>query len=187
VKSPQLKLIHLSTDKKTYAKGEEILLSARVFNRYYRPSEHGRVYVELVDPSGKRIDLGSVSSKDRPGEYGTNYLAEREGKYTFTATAWEGSKVLGRDTAFCKVAIPSVEWENAQLNEPLLRELSDLTKGKYFHISGIESEEIVLPEVKETTPVVKRVVAVWNNPSIFLLLCILLGIEWYIRRRRGMM
>lgn len=187
VKSPQLKLIHLSTGKKTYAKGEEILLSIRVFNRYYRPSEHARVYVELVDPSGKRIDLGSASSTDRLGEYGTNYLAEREGKYTFTATAWEGSKVLGRDTAFCKVAIPSLEWENAQLNEPLLRELSDLTKGKYFHISSIESEEIILPEVRETTPVVKRVVAVWNNPSIFLLLCILLGIEWYIRRRSGMM
>ena len=187
VKSPQLKLVHLNTDKKTYAKGEEILLSARVFNRYYRPSEHARVYVELVDPSGKRIDLESASSTDRLGEYGTTHLAEREGKYTFTATAWEGSKVLGRDTTFCKVAIPSLEWESAQLNEPLLRELSDLTEGKYFHISSIESEEIILPEVRETTPVVKRVVAVWNNPFIFLLLCILLGIEWYIRRRSGMM
>jgi len=186
VKSPQLKLVHLNADKKTYAKGEEILLSIRVFNRYYRPVNVQRVYVELVDPSGKRIDLGSASLTDRLGEYGTNYLAEREGKYTFTATAWEGSKVLGRDTAFCKVAIPSLEWENAQLNEPLLRELSDLTEGKYFHINGIESEKIVLPEVKEATPVVKRVVAVWNNPFIFLLLCILLGIEWYIRRRSGM-
>ncbi|MBA7504026.1 hypothetical protein ES706_02651 [subsurface metagenome] len=187
VKSPQLKLVHLNTNKKTYAKGEEILLSIRVFNKYYRPSEHARVYVELVDPSGKRIDLGSISPTDRRGEYGTNYLAEREGKYTFTATAWEGSKVLGRDTAFCKVAIPSVEWENAQLNEPLLRELSDLTEGKYFHISGIESEKIVLPEVKEAAPVVKKVVAVWNNPFIFLLLCILLSVEWYIRRRSGML
>ncbi|MFB0526416.1 MAG: glutamine amidotransferase, partial [bacterium] len=187
VKSPQLKLVHLSTDKKTYAKKEEILLSVRVFNRYYRPSEHGRVYVELVDPSGKRIDLGSALPRDRPGEHGTSYLAEEEGKYTFTATAREGSKVLGADTVSCKVAIPSLEWENAQLNEPLLKELSDLTKGRYFHISSIESEEIILPEIRETTPVVKKVVAVWNNPSIFILLCVLLGIEWYIRRRSGMM
>jgi uncharacterized membrane protein len=187
VKSPELKLIHLNTDKKTYAKGEEILLSVTVFDRYYRPSEQGRVYLELVEPSGKKINLGSASPKDRRGEYGTNYLAEREGKYTFTATAWEGAKVLGRDTVSCNVAIPSLEWENAQLNEPLLRELADLTKGKYFHISNIKSEEIILPEVRETQPVVKRVVAVWNNPSIFLLLCILLSIEWYIRRRSGMM
>ncbi|MFB0527868.1 MAG: DUF1246 domain-containing protein [bacterium] len=182
-----LKLVHLSTDKKTYAKKEEILLSVRVFNRYYRPSEHGRVYVELVDPSGKRIDLGSALPRDRPGEHGSSYLAEEEGKYTFAATAWEGSKLLGTDTVSCKVAIPSLEWENAQLNEPLLKELSDLTKGRYFHISSVESEEIILPEIKETTPVVKKVVAVWNNPSIFILLCVLLGIEWYIRRRRGMM
>jgi uncharacterized membrane protein len=187
VKSPQLKLVHLDTDKKTYAKGEEILLSVMVFDRYYRPSEHGRVYLELVDPSGKKIDLGSALAKDKRGEYGTNYLAEQEGKYTFTATAWEGSKVLGRDTISCKVAIPSLEWENAQLNEPLLRELADLTEGKYFHISNIRSEEIILPEVSKTAPVVKRVVAVWNNPSIFLIFCILLGIEWYIRRRSGMM
>ena len=186
VKSPQLKLVHLDTDKKTYAKGEEILLSVTVFDRYYRPSEQGRVYLELVEPSGKKIDLGSASPKDRRGEYGTNYLAEQEGKYTFTATAWEGSKVLGRDTVSCNVAIPSLEWENARLNEPLLRELADLTKGKYFHISNIESEEIILPEARETQPVVKRVVAVWNNPSIFLILCILLSIEWYIRRRSGM-
>ena len=187
VKSPQLKLVHLSTDKKTYTKGEKILLSATVFDRYYRPSEHGRVYLELVDPSGTRIDLGSAAPKDRRGEYGTDYLALQEGKYTFTATAWEGSQVLGRDTVSCKVAIPSLEWENAQLNEPLLRELADLTGGKYFHISNIRSEEIILPEVRKTAPVVKRVVAVWNNPSIFLIFCILLGIEWYIRRRSGMM
>ena len=187
MKSPQLKLVHLSTDKKTYTKGEKILLSATVFDRYYRPSEHGRVYLELVDPSGTRIDLGSAAPKDRRGEYGTDYLALQEGKYTFTATAWEGSQVLGRDTVSCKVAIPSLEWENAQLNEPLLRELADLTGGKYFHISNIKTEEIILPEVKETQPVVKRVVAVWNNPSIFIMLCILLGVEWYVRRRSGMM
>ena len=187
VKSPQLKLVHLSTDKKIYAKGERIHLTTRVLNRYYRPSENAKVYIELVDPSGKRIDLGTAAPKDRPGEYGTNYLPEREGKYTFSATAWEGSKVLARDTASCKVAIPSLELENAQLNEPLLRELSDLTGGRYFHINSIESEGIILPEVKGITPVVKRVVAVWNDPSIFLLLSILLGIEWYIRRRSGMM
>jgi len=187
VKSPQLKLVRLSTDKKTYAKGEEILLTTRVFNRYYRPSEDARVYIELVDPSGKRIDLGTALPKKGPGEYRTNYLAEVEGNYTFTATAWEGSRVLGRDSASCKVTIPSLELENAQLNEPLLRELSDLTGGRYFHINTIESEKIILPEVRETTPVVKRVVAVWNNPYIFLFILILLSIEWYIRRRSGMM
>ncbi|MCJ7645464.1 glutamine amidotransferase [bacterium] len=187
VKSPELKLVHLSTDKEIYAKREEILLTTRVFNRYYRPSEHARVYIELVNPSGKRIDLGTASAKDRSGEYGTNYLAEEEGNYTFIATAGEGSKVLGRDTASCKVAIPSLESENAQLNEPLLRELSDSTGGKYFHINSIVSEEIILPEVREATPVVKRVVAVWNNPYIFFFLFILLSIEWYIRRRSGMM
>ncbi|NIP40219.1 MAG: hypothetical protein GTN39_01715, partial [Candidatus Aenigmarchaeota archaeon] len=187
VKSPQLKLVHLSTDKENYTKGEKILLSATVFDRYYRPSEHARVYLQLVDPSGTRIDLGSAAPKERRGEYGTDYLSGKEGKYTFTATAREGSRVLGRDTVSCKVAIPSLEWENAQLNEPLLRELADLTGGKYFHIGSIKTEEISLPEAREAQPVVKRVVAVWNNPSIFIILCILLGIEWYVRRRSGMM
>ena len=187
VKSPQLKLVHLTTDKKIYTKGEEILLFTKVFTRYYRPSEDARVYLELVDPSGKKIDLGTASPKDRPGEYGANYLAEREGNYTFTATAWEGLRVLGRDTVSCKVTIPSLELENAQLNEPLLRELSNLTGGRYFHINNVESERIIFPEVREAAPVVKRVVAVWNNPSIFILFSILLGVEWYIRRRSGMM
>jgi len=187
VKSPQLKLVHLTTDKKIYTKGEEILLFTKVFTRYYRPNEDARVYLELVDPSGKKIDLGTASPKDRTGEYGANYLAEREGNYTFTATAWEGLKVLGRDTVSCKVTIPSLELENAQLNEPLLRELSDLAGGRYFHINNVESERIIFPEVREATPVVKRVVAVWNNPSIFIFFSILLGVEWYIRRRSGMM
>jgi len=186
IKSPQLKLVHLNTDKKIYKKGEEIILTTRVFNEYYRPSEDARVYIELVDPWGKRIDLGSASAKDRPGEYGTSYLAEREGNYAFTATAWEGSRSLGRDSALCKVAIPSAELENAQLNEPLLRELSDLTGGRYFHINSIEAEEITFPETREAMPVVKKVVAVWNNPFIFLLISILLGVEWYIRRRSGL-
>ncbi len=186
IKSPQLKLVRLNTDKKIYKRGEEIFLTIRVVNEYYRPSEDARVYIELVDPSGKKVDLGSASTKDSPGEYGTSYLAEGEGNYTFNAMAWEGSRSLGRDTALCKVAIPSVELENAQLNEPLLRELSDLTGGRYFHISSIEQEEIIFPEAKDSTPVVKKIVAVWNNPFIFLLISIILGIEWYIRRRSGM-
>jgi uncharacterized membrane protein len=187
VKSPQLKLVRLTTDKKVYTKGEEINLLTKVFTRYYKPSGDARVYLELVDPTAKRIDLGTASAKDIPGDYGANYLAEREGDYTFTATAWEGGKLLGRDTASCKVVIPSLELENAQLNEPLLREISDLTGGKYFHISNAASEKIIFPEVREVAPVVKRVVAVWNSPSIFILFSILLGVEWYIRRRSGMM
>ena len=186
VKSPQLKLVRLNTDKRIYKKGEEIILTARVFDRYYRASKDARVYIEMVDPSGKRFDLGSASPKDRAGEYGTDYLPEIEGNYTFTATAWEDSRSLGKDTALCKVAIPSLELENAQLNEPLLRQLSDLTGGRYFHINSVEQEEIIFSEARETAPVVKKVVAVWNNPFIFLLLCVLLGVEWYIRRRSGM-
>jgi len=187
VKSPQLEPVHLSTDKQVYAKGEEIVLGIRVVDQYYRPSQTARVYLELVDPAGKKYDLGSASAKDGPGEYVMNYVANQEGKYTFTATAWEGTRALGRDNASCNVTIPSLELENAQLNEPLLRELSELTRGKYFHINSVEPEEIILPELRETAPVVKKVVAVWNNPFIFILLSVLLGLEWYIRRRSGMM
>jgi len=187
IKSPQVKLVRLVTDKKIYTKREEITLTVKVFTRYYRPSENSRVYIELIDPSGKKVDLGIALPKNESGEYGASYLPEQEGNYTFSATAYEGSRILGRDTSSCKVTVPSIELENAQLNEPLLRELSDLTGGKTFHINSVESEKVVLPEMKETAPLVKRVVAIWDNPFIFLLFPLLLGIEWYIRRKSGLM
>jgi len=187
VKSPQFKLVRLNTDKKIYSRGEEIPLFVRVVNRYYKPNEKARVHMEIVSPSGRKVDLGTASLKERPGEYETSYLAEDEGNYIFTATAWEGAMVIGTDTVSCKVVTPTLELENAQLNERLLKELSNMSGGRYFHIQGINIKDIIFPEAREVTPVVKKVELVWNNPYMFLLFSVLLSMEWYMRRRSGMM
>ena len=85
------------------------------------------------------------------------------------------------------MAVPTIELENPQLNEPLLKKISKASGGKYFNINSISENDIRFPVRKKVAAVAGRKVSVWNNALLFILIGVLLTAEWYLRRKSGML
>ena len=78
-----------------------------------------------------------------------------------------------------------MEYENTKLNEDLLKKMANSTKGKYYTynnaqdlIEDINLEERIIMRTKE--------IALWDNFWFFIIFVGLLGVEWTIRKRRGL-
>jgi len=188
IKAQDMKLVHLTSDKKVYSRNEDIKLNVRVFDEYYRPNNNARVTVCVLNPQGRSIELGAaVALPGSEGEYELGCEEGTEGRYEFSATAQKAGRRLGSDKITCEVSSPSLELENAQINENLLRAIADATGAKYFHISDFRRDSINFPVLKAEETLMKRKVSVWANPAAYILLAVLLVAEWYIRRRAGLM
>ncbi len=188
IKAEEMRLVHLSADRKVFMRDEEIKLNVRVFDKYYRPNNGASVYVSVINPSGKKVDLGIIPAIPRvDGQYEAGYEGSIEGSYKFIAEAYKNGSRLGLDEINCEVAVPTIELENPQLNEPLLKKISEISGGRYFNINRITEKDIKFPEREKAVAVADKRVSVWNSVWIFMLIAVLLTSEWYLRRKSGML
>jgi hypothetical protein len=75
--------------------------------------------------------------------------------------------------------------EQAELRAPLLRRIAQETGGRYYPLAEADklAEDVVYTESGVT---VREALDLWDMPIVFLVLALLLGAEWALRRSRGM-
>lgn len=187
IKAPELKLVRIKTNKNEYLPGERAEIAIRAYDRYYRPNQDAYIKLKLILPSGKVVRLDSISSLEKPGEFESEYLVSREGSYRVEVEAWERGVNLGSDRKTFMVKRPDLEWENANLNEKLLKNISGTTGGRYYHIADprLKSISFDFPPLKPEV-IEEKGFELWDTPFAFLLLVVLLSGEWFIRKRSGL-
>ena len=77
------------------------------------------------------------------------------------------------------------ELENPQLDEPLLKQLASKTGGAYLTIDDVAA----LPE--KINALQHPILAteerdLWDTPLVLICVVALLGMEWFLRKRRGL-
>ena len=80
------------------------------------------------------------------------------------------------------VTEPRFELGATAMNEPLLRQLAELTNGGFFR----EENLIALPDaIRSKTEAIQTTVdaEIWASPLVFLLLVTLPTVEWALRKR----
>ncbi len=188
IKAPEVKLVNVTTDKKEYIKGEKIKVIVRVFDEYYKPLANARVDLEAINPVGKKIDLANKVIETQAGKYEVEFTSDLIGKYRFNAAVYKSGRFLAKESSFCDVAIPDVELARLWLNEDLLKQIADITKGKYFHIEDIKKDTQILPKtaLSQATMTSKQK-SLWDSVYLYFIILFLLAAEWYIRRKSGML
>ena len=177
------KLVRIISNKKIYRGGEQIELTAQVYHDDYRPLEKAYVRVKVKGPQfQKNIILKEVGG----GFYRFTLKVLGRGEYTFSGTADLGEQKIGKDTGKFSVEPFSQEFINTDVNESLLRQISEVTGGKYSHPDIIEYDLAQLP----LDPVIKLSsydLALWPRPTLLFVMLLALSIEWLIRKRLGML
>ena len=92
---------------------------------------------------------------------------------------------MGNTEAAFFVEESTVEFSNAQLQAPLLKRIAEISGGKYYYQNEAES----LPdEISVMQSSYSKLVEydLWDMPILFLLLILILSVEWYLRRSKGL-
>lgn len=176
----------VSTDKKIYKAGEEILVKSTLKDESDNPIEFAYIEAKVKRSKNDSIIITQPLSDEGKGLYKLIIRSLPADSYKVELIAKVGDKEIGQAKTSFFVEEYSVEFDSPGLNEPLLRELSSTTGGKFLYLANADSIKDILP-VRKISKVVEFEKSVWNSPIFFVLFLVCLTTEWFIRKRADLL
>lgn len=182
----QNKLVRVRTARKAYNQSDHVELVGEVYDQSYTPIDKASVVVKVSGGGEQReIVMNSLGS----GRYYGTIAGLSEGDYAFSADAKFSGRNLGTDNGRFSIGEVSLEYQNLKMNAALLRTIAERTGGK-FYLPNEASQAI--EDIKKHKAFTTRgtsqksEIALWSFPYLLGFALLLFALEWFIRKRAGM-
>ena len=177
--------IKLDIAKTEYTLKEPVVIEVTATDKTFTVTNDAKLRAIVVDEKGTRKELQLEQVLGKDGLYTARFIPSQYGEYTVTATGTLDGENLGKQQALFEVKPSFEEFSDAALNVPLLTNLANMSGGKYYPIeqAGQLVNQIALVEsaTSEITDV-----DIWDLPLIFALILLFLCLEWFLRKRAGL-
>ncbi len=176
--------VRLTSDRSNYADESRVQLRAEVRDKRYQHANNARVSVTVRPDEGPPETIALRPSPSEQGVYEAEIDAAELGVYNIEVVAHLGDERLGADTLHFRREGGVAEYFHPERNSSLLARLADQTGGSYWELDELDglAGEIGFSEAGITT---REVLNLWDMPALFLLLLLLRGSEWLVRKRGG--
>ncbi len=151
----------------------------------FEPREGLSVDVLVEIPNGGTIRLPISESIAEVGAYSATFEATEAGlhRVKLIARGADGADVGQLDAAV--LARPdNLEFLSARYDPDFLRRLSEHTEGKFIELDALDELAEQIPYTDQAHARLDRF-PLWHFPPFYILLVLLLCVEWYLRRKRG--
>lgn len=164
-----------------------VQIAAQVRDRQFQPAAAAHVTAHIAGPDGLSETVVLTHSSDTPGDYQTDWTAEKPGTYLAEVIAEPSgnpSDPLGRDVLTFQRDDGAAENFHTEQNRRLLEQLAAETGGSYWSSSDLNSLPLDI-SYSEAGISVRTTKELWDMPVNFLLLLALPTAEWLLRRKWG--
>ena len=177
--------IQLDIAKTAYTLKEPVVIEVTATDPQFQLTNNAKIRAIVVDEAGKRKELKLDQVLGEDGLYTARFIPNQYGEYTVTATGALAGESLGEQQTLFEVKASYAEFSNAELNVALLKTLAEVSGGKYYAME--EAAQLVnqIPLVESATSKITDV-DIWDIPLIFGAVIALLGFEWFLRKRGGL-
>ena len=177
--------IKLDIPKTEYTLKEPVVIEVTAMDKNFALTNKAKIRAVVIDDTGNRKELILEQVLGKDGLYTARFIPNRNGDYTVTATGTLAEEDLGKQQALFEVKPSFAEFSDAALNMPLLSNLASMTGGNYYPIA--EAPQLVnqISLVESATSEITDV-DIWDLPLIFGLILLFLGLEWFLRKRGGL-
>lgn len=184
--SDELSRVKIKTNKTKYFSNEKIGIVAQIFDASYSPIENALVKVKI---SKGNQSFENVVPYVGGGIYSLQVGPYSEGDYTFVGEVFVGSNKIGESKGRFVVEKSNLEFTDFRTRTELLRYIAQQTGGKYFQWNETRELKNTLNKLDLKTKVVtkKEEINIWNNLILLAFAISLLGIEWFLRRQKGLL
>ncbi len=174
--------------KFVFNSGEKITFTASVIDDAANPVENADINVSVFTDEGKTYDLKLIQKSS--GIYEAGYSSLPGGEYRYKASVKYNSKIQNIKGKNFTVETFNPEYTERIRNRKLLKSLALKTNGNYFDIEN--SADII--ELVSSNKIIskKEVVKKSNflfreNQLILLLIIVLFSLDWFVRKRAGLL
>ena len=182
VQKDQLKL---DIPKTSYTLKETVIINATAYDHQFELTNQAKIRAIITDENGRKRELSLEQVLGQDGLYTARFIPPRRGEYRVTLVGKLGGKSLGEQSGLFEVAESYAEFANAELNAQLLQTLANTSGGRYYTLEDVSQMVNHIPLVESAT---SRLVdeEIWDMPLIFGSVLLLFGLEWFLRKRRGL-
>jgi hypothetical protein len=181
------KQFSIKTSKKLYSLGEQVDFNAQVYDQTFSPVNDADIKVAVkAGDNIYEINLNSIGS----GLYEGTFQANQPGDYTFTGEGYKNNNKLGSDNGKFNVGETDLEMINPRMNSEYLSLLSNQTNGKFFYNSNYKQLYSILKDITARSSKDKIEVStinLWSDEWLLILAITVFGLEWFFRKRWGML
>ena len=191
IHDPVLNQVRSMADAREFPVGSEVSGLFQVLQDDYRPATEAELKPTLRTPTGEEIAL-PYRPTGNPGEYRYRFRAEEEGLYELDVEARINEKKHEANRLLLPVRRPGDENQLGAPDHDLLRDIADRTDGTFFALDdeerptlaglaqffGGEADYRVLEETR---------LRLRDSLPLFVVLLTVLAVEWWWRRRAGLL
>jgi hypothetical protein len=164
--------------------GDAVPLDVDVLGDDFRPAPDAQVAATLIAPDGTRRDIPLEPAPGTPGRYSAMVFPDQSGEYRvdYRVTLPQGHHEA---TAHFVARQTGIEAEDTTYREDVLRDVARLTGGRFVYAGDISSGLGELP-LSSSIPSHRSRIHWTRSWLLFGLLGLLLGADWFARRRIGL-
>ena len=177
--------IILDIAKTAYSLKEPVIIEVTATDPQFELTNNAKLRAIVVDETGKRKEMKLEQILGKDGFYTARFIPNRYGEYTITAIGTLDGENLGEQQSLFEVKTSYAEFSNAELNMPFLKTLAEGSGGEYYSIEKAPQLVNQIPLVESATSKITDV-DIWDIPLIFGAVIALLGFEWFLRKRGGL-
>ncbi len=173
--------------QETFSGGQPVEFSGQVYDESLNPVNDASVTVNVIAPDSTRYpyDMNAVGN----GRYVLEIGSLPEGAYRYVAEAQQDGAPLGTDQGQFAVGELTLEYQDTRANATLLRQIAYRSGGSFVSTDRIgELVDNLNASDAFTSQVIQqeRDVKLWQMSSLLIVVVLLLGAEWILRKRSGM-
>jgi hypothetical protein len=171
----------VETDRGEYAVGDHAQIIARLLDADFNPVSAETVTATVERELGRESVVLEARS-DQPGVFVGDWIPTAPGR-------WRISIDSGGETGDHVVTVgdPRIEFEDIGQRQELLTSMAAVSGGAYLPLDRIGELAPMVANRPKTSNVRHSERTLWNAPGVMLLLTLLLGAEWFIRKRSDLL
>lgn len=173
----------LLTESDQYSIGQAVTVTARLFDRQYKPLRRDQILAQYGVDGDKR-EFTLKARQDRPGWFEGRFVPDRTGSYHLSLkmphpTTGDPLEI----TREVRVSRPNIEILRPQMDRASLMALAQQSDGgRYFAVDEAAGLPDLIPDLHEEISIRSRPTTLWDNWKTLVLLLTLLSVEWGVRK-----
>ncbi len=181
------KLVKIKTTKKNYSQGETIEFYGEVSDESLNPVSDAEIKINISSAKNKfETEMHNVG----PGLYEGSIVINETGDFNYSAQAESKDRILGKDNGSFNIGEIDIEMINPVMNYSYLNLLSNETGGEFYFPDNYSPLFEKWKELKTNSSkekIVTSEITLWSSTWMLIISIFLFGLEWFIRKRSGML
>ena len=179
--------VRVTPAQQTFDSREPVVFNGQVYDESLNPVPGASVQIDVTGPSGSTYALQMEAAGN--GRYVARSDAFPEGTYAYTATAERGDVVLGTDRGRFGVGALTLEYRDTRADAALMRQIAQRSGGTFHTVEDAATLPAQLAAAGALAPLVveeEEDNELWHFYGFLAAAVLLLGAEWFLRKRSGM-